>query len=684
LKKSMHFSLLWLSLIFVFSLSLRHLWLFTTIGRDEGGIALVALQWIEGYNPYIHSLNNVGPIGYLIYAFPTYIFGPSLIPVRIINNILFLLSIIVLFKVTVQRFGKKSAICSSFFYGIFMNAPIYEGALALDSSLSTPFMIFSIYFCNRYFENCSQKELFIASFLVGLGALIKPILPVAMIILFVTVLVNNWYKSHRLKSRKMLNDFLISIIGFSIMPLIFLAYFWNAGAINNILYIFIERTLLTHPKRPALPFAIKFNVIVQGLPLWIFSIFGVIVTVTRKRKYEIIFIVWLILTMIMAGFPPQFGHRYIYLLAPASIFAGIGLAATLKELRLESLKQPEVSYSSITSLFLILLLLLSFAPSVYFQREQYPQYHIFSKSLNFIWRYADADSFNTQVKLTEFLRLNTSKEGRILVHGWTSTIYYLAGKLPPSKHVWTAPGTTLGVPEDEYKRLVQDVKKLEFEYVIFFDSSFAALERRRWDPIVEQTLSKYYYIKNLGNAFIFGKYNLFGEYKYFNFIENLPLALKIYFVNGVIGNLEEDFRDEPLFIPAIRRIKINNDERPTIRSHPVPGGNSSICYNLYVPERSMLEFGICIDPAVWEKSVDGVEFVITIKDEGEVRTIFSHYVDPKNFPQDRKWHDFRLPLDEFANRNVVISFITSSGPKGNAENDWAHWSNPLIMVRKSG
>jgi hypothetical protein len=207
------------------------------------------------------------------------------------------------------------------------------------------------------------------------------------------------------------------------------------------------------------------------------------------------------------------------------------------------------------------------------------------------------------------------------------------------------------------------------------------LKLRVWDQIVEQTLFGYFYLGNISNAIIFSKFNAFGEYKYFNFIENLPVAAKTYSRNGLIGNLEDDFIDDPIFIPAIRSLKIHGDERATIHQHPISNGNSSICYSVYIPERIVFQFGIGIDPTVWEKSTDGVGFSIIIIDQGDPKTVFSRFLDPQNSPQDQRWHEFQLNINEFAGHNVTICFVTAPGPKGEAIFDWAHWNEPMLLVR---
>lgn len=62
----------------------------------------------------------------------------------------------------------------------------------------------------------------------------------------------------------------------------------------------------------------------------------------------------------------------------------------------------------------------------------------------------------------------------------------------------------------------------------------------------------------------------------------------------------------------------------------------------------------------------------------EPRTYFIQFIDPKNNPTERKWHDISLDLSTFAGKVVDITFEVSSGPHHDDRNDEALWVNPII------
>lgn len=666
----------WFILIFLLSILLRQIWIFSVIERDEGGIALVALQWLNGYLPYVHSLNNAGPLAYTMYSVCTFLFGRDFVPIRIMNNIIFFLSIIALYLFVKDWFNKNVALISSLFYGIFMSSPIYEGQLALTSSLSAPIIVFSFFFCGIYIKNNSEKYLFIASFLLSAATLIKVIDALGFLLLLGGISIN--YFHNRLKSsrvRKLLGDLATVIIGFSILPIFFITYFSLAGALGNVVDVFINQTLIGYQSLSDVPFGIIFYTVAQGLPLWIFAIFGLLVSL-KKNKFGLFLIGWLAFAVVIAAFPPHFGHRFIYLVAPASILAGVGITITLNSLN-NGLRKKKNNLNGefVMALFMVALLTLSLPIAFVFQLGQYPQYHITSQLFNFSWGYADSSSYSTQTKLGEFLRLNSASDSSILVHAWSAEIYYLAGKLPPSEYVWTRPDG-IKIPESEYNRLIESVKNHEYEFIAFFDYSLATLRYRMGDPIVNQTFSEYFYYGNIDNAFIFSRHNSAGQSIYYSFIEHFPSALKLYFIdNMTTQDIDNYFRSEPILVPTISSLSINGDIRDAIFQHPPSVGNSSIAYSMLLPENASLKFGIGINPAVSEKT-DGVEFVIKIKDGNDTQNIWNYYLDPKNVLIDRNWHDFEIDLNAYRGKEVTIFFITAPGPKSDNGYDWAYWATP--------
>ncbi|MBN2468674.1 MAG: cobalamin-dependent protein [Deltaproteobacteria bacterium] len=123
---------------------------------------------------------------------------------------------------------------------------------------------------------------------------------------------------------------------------------------------------------------------------------------------------------------------------------------------------------------------------------------------------------------------------------------------------------------------------------------------------------------------------------------------------------------------------IDGEERSVIFAHP----ESRISYTLSLPENARLCFGIGMSPPVWSKEKgSGVDFEITMNENGRERLLFSRYIDPKNNPDDRKWHDITVDLPEHSSHPTQLNFITTT--KGRDKQFcWAVWSQPFLDRRK--
>jgi hypothetical protein len=125
-------------------------------------------------------------------------------------------------------------------------------------------------------------------------------------------------------------------------------------------------------------------------------------------------------------------------------------------------------------------------------------------------------------------------------------------------------------------------------------------------------------------------------------------------------------------------LTIENDKRLVLFEHP---SAEVIFDNVLIPKNSVVQFGIGINQAAWDKSGDGVTFELTIVDEKSDKTIiFSEYIDPKKNSRERKWFDQSLDLKAFAGQKATFIFKTSPGPRNDRDYDWSGWSNPQITA----
>lgn len=122
-------------------------------------------------------------------------------------------------------------------------------------------------------------------------------------------------------------------------------------------------------------------------------------------------------------------------------------------------------------------------------------------------------------------------------------------------------------------------------------------------------------------------------------------------------------------------LALGEDRRPALNAHPP----SHVYYTLEVPPEARLHAAAGLDPAVWQPDRgDGVLFIVRTLVDGVEETVYYQEIDPKNRPEDRRWHDFDVDLSAYAGRTITLAFITY--PLEDNEWDWAAWGMPVILT----
>jgi 4-amino-4-deoxy-L-arabinose transferase-like glycosyltransferase len=673
--------------IVLFSLFLRMLWIETPVVRDEGVAGYVAMVWSRGVTPYSYPMAAVNPpLAYLIYLLPSPLFGNTVIPARMINNALFLVSIVILYLIARDWYGEKIALVSAFFYGVFMNAPIFETQLAIPSSLSIPFIVGSIYSLSVYLRNNRKTALFLSGLLMVLASLILQYQAVGMI-LILTMLIyfsNSSFKQHSKSWRKFVRNLItpvsILILGVAIPLLVFVIYFWSNGALANS----VQSTVLrfadsNYVSQPDIYFSVKFLIIAEAVPLWLFSIVGLALCLLRRMKYDVFLIVWAIVFLIIGIPPSHFGRHYSQLIPVASVLSGVAITSILKEtgltLNLKHFRRNanHLQKKAIGILFIVTLVA-SALPVMYFVPVQYPNtnFSLFNENVY----YTFSNSWNEQQQTVDYI-VSHAGNGSVFIHGWEAELYWLSGYEAPDIR-WTSSyiAPVRDITDQEYQKILNMVKTGDFGTVILMTGF-------RPDAIMQYVPERYFFVKNIGLYAIYSKYNAEGYSTEYSFIEKFSDALQKYSLdNGTQGDIQ-DLHD-PIYVPVVEQLSINNQSRPAIRQQTVPLLDSQmvdsdlIYNNVTIPLGSKLGFGIAIHPDAWNKT-DGVLFKVLVEDDASVHEVFSKYNNPLQNIEDRRWQDYTLSLDEYGGKTVSVYFVTNEGPSGNNACDWAYWSNPLLL-----
>lgn len=137
--------------------------------------------------------------------------------------------------------------------------------------------------------------------------------------------------------------------------------------------------------------------------------------------------------------------------------------------------------------------------------------------------------------------------------------------------------------------------------------------------------------------------------------------------------------DDPRLVD-VREWAFSEGKRRVLYQHPDPeSGYTRLEYQVDIPLSCILLSGIALAPESWRKEGDGVLFQLYLEDGQGLHLLFSRYIDPKNNPEDRKYHPFRLELSHYQGQARKLIFVTDAGPREDVRNDWAGWIEPKLF-----
>jgi hypothetical protein len=126
---------------------------------------------------------------------------------------------------------------------------------------------------------------------------------------------------------------------------------------------------------------------------------------------------------------------------------------------------------------------------------------------------------------------------------------------------------------------------------------------------------------------------------------------------------------------APRQFVLSGESRNAFGEHP-PYERMPYRIHLGSGPKQIFDFSYALDPEVFDKTGDGVEFTIELKEpSGRITKQFSRYIDPKHNAPERRWLDGQVDLSAWRNQTIELLFTTAPGPKGDTAWDWAAWSN---------
>lgn len=434
----------------------RIIWLEINVHTDEGIAGYVARLWLYGILPFSPKSvpDNKGLFFYFLYLLATLSDNP-IFYIRIINLLFYFVLLIALFLLVRNWYGESIGFLSLLFLIFSANAVALEGVFPLGMTISLPFIVLSIYFCNIYVEKAQRIYLILSGIMLAIIFLIRQDVFIHILILGYMLLVK--------EKRRFLKNLSILLSGiFLPISIVLVYYLYNfaiiylvEGHIKLITDILMKSIKWTHH----LPITWSITTLIEVSPLYFFTILGILMNIVGRLKYNKrqksinkILYFWLLLSFYRSIMLGSFlGHSLLPTILPCSIISAISLNSILSNNKI---------LHKILNSFMIFVF---FAPFIYIQSLHYPSMEI---ELGFL-SWPTSPLPHESMMLAKYLK-ERAKDNETLVHSYWPEIYWLAGfKAPAHPYLDTI---NLGLPgsvtEEPYLKLVEEVKEGKFRYVV--------------------------------------------------------------------------------------------------------------------------------------------------------------------------------------------------------------------------
>ncbi|MEK6589310.1 MAG: hypothetical protein AABZ11_01385 [Nitrospinota bacterium] len=277
--------------------------------------------------------------------------------------------------------------------------------------------------------------------------------------------------------------------------------------------------------------------------------------------------------------------------------------------------------------------------------------------------YATPKVVSEYYHMITYIDRNTGPSDKIFIVPFIGIpLYFLSDRINSTYFEWIMPADVKIYPRIEEK-IIESLTKDNTKTIIYVDFALDGLESRRFKnyaPKLCQWIMDNYYLDEIIGDYQILKYN----------------GVK----NPFFDNYDYSLKETPDYGYIKKTVmNINGDKRETLFEHPP----SVIKYKISIPADSLLNFGIAIDPQVWETGRgDGVSFEISISEGEKEKILFSRYIDPKTNKNERRWIDNSIDLSDYGGREVILSLRTSAGPKDDNSYEWAGWSKLEFVTKK--
>lgn len=400
---------------------------------DEGIYQVIGRALNSGRILYKDIWDNKPPLLYLYYAFA----DGDLFLARLFSLIFGALAIVVFFLIAKSLFQRRKLAIyfSTFVFAILFGLPLIEGNIANAENFMLLPILLSLFFILKLKAKSGLMIPVLVGLFLSIGFLTKIVavfdLGAFLIILFMLRFYNKPFKEivkqvylRPLSFFTMLRQETIIIISFCVPIAVTFFYFFANGALLDYMRAAFSQNVgyVGYGNH----FIIPQGFLILKLLLLLAGVFAILGFKKKLGVAGIVIYTWLIFSLFNAFFSGRPYTHYVLVLLPAFCLL-VGF--------LFSVKKYTVLHIAV-AIFLIVFLRSEF--NFYTKITPYYQnYLAFVMGEKSVVSYQAFFDQNTprNYEVANFLKINTKKDESVFLLSDSSTIYYLADKLPPGRYI---------------------------------------------------------------------------------------------------------------------------------------------------------------------------------------------------------------------------------------------------------
>jgi 4-amino-4-deoxy-L-arabinose transferase-like glycosyltransferase len=476
---------------------LRLLYFGQIIDADVGRAGYLGWRMAEG--EVLIDLEGPGkpPLYSMLYAVFIYLFGNSVIGLKMFGTVFVLMSVLAIYGLANQAFGKQVGLLAALLFGVFSTGPTIEGGTVnLETMLHLPYIL-TISFFIRALMSGQLRWYFFAGMCAALATLVKQVGGILFFV-FLSYGIHEWWRNKSSFSKKQwlypvrklshlwrgwrkkssffiegrvqspafsngVYRYILLVIG-ALLPLIGVIIFYHFhGYTLSQLYDSILGSNLRYVQRGheytkliQLFYLSMKDVLLENGILWVGTMFGVAyiggrVWHCKEEAADRILLWWVFWSFaVLWASGTFFWHYFLQIVAPFSVLAAYGIVTSWKMLRSLSPLPKFVAKMGWTALLIIMVIIFIKTDYKYYFSytpvEQTVLQHEISKGI-----YDTYGLYNiTMSEISSYLRSHTDPNEMIYVWGIAPQVYFLAQRRAATRY-WTHANMSALVTNNAFK-----------------------------------------------------------------------------------------------------------------------------------------------------------------------------------------------------------------------------------------